>query len=135
MSDLRAGLSPVFLIALDAVLEEMAKSGHPMKLCQGLRTAEQQHARYLQGRDPAHPGKLVTNCDGYAVKSNHQPHVDGFGHAADCCFLGPDPFGAAQPWAAFGTLAESQGLRWGGRFRLVDLDHVEMQDLPLPAHA
>lgn len=126
MVDLRAGLAPAFLTKLDIVLDRMAKVGHPMKICQGLRTAEYQHELYLRGRDPQHPGKPVTNCDGYQQKSNHQVHTDGFGHAADCCFLGPDPFGPTQPWATFGAIAESQGLVWGGRFKLVDLDHVEM---------
>lgn len=126
MSDLRIGLSPVLLVKLDIVLDRMAKVGHPMKICQGLRTAEYQHELYLKGRDATHPGKPVTNCDGFKVKSNHQAKASGLGEAADCCFIGTDPFGAHQPWATFGAIAEAQGLVWGGRFKLVDLDHVEL---------
>jgi len=126
MSDLRAGLHPELLKRIDTVLDRMAKCGHPMKICQGVRTAEYQHELFMKGRDPLHPAKPVTNCDGFKVKSNHQTKEDGFGHAADICFQGNDPFGQSQPWATFGAVSESQGLTWGGRFKLVDLDHVEL---------
>ncbi len=92
----------------------------PMFVVCGVRTAEEQHARFLQV-------PKVTNCDGYKVKSNHQLHADGYGHAVDFAFLGPDPFGAHQDWHGFGILVESLGLTWGGRFHSpIDLDHAEL---------
>jgi hypothetical protein len=132
--DLRVGLAPALLVKLDALMARMAAVGHPMKICQGLRTAEYQHSLYLYGHD-GNPGKIRTNCDGYVVKSNHQAAGDGLGHAVDLCFLGNDPFGPTQPWATFGAIAQAEGLRWGGTYKIVDLDHVEMPYLPLPAHA
>ena len=34
------------------------------------------------------PGPVVTNADGEHLRSNHQVRdVDGYGHAADCCFV------------------------------------------------
>lgn len=124
--DYFAGLNPILVSKIQVVLEQMATAGHPMKPCQGLRTADSQHALWLQGRDPQHPGRIVTNCDGVIRKSRHQTGLDGFGHAIDCCFQGPDPFGIKHPWAAYGQLVKAQGLTWGGDFGLVDLDHAEL---------
>lgn len=122
MADLFVGLHPELVARIKQLFARMEAVKHPMKVCQGFRTAEQQHALYLIGRDPvAHPGKPITNCDGYKILSNHQS-----GRAADCCFQGPDPFGPHQPYATYGAVAESLGLKWGGHFALVDLDHVEL---------
>ncbi len=126
MTDFFLGLNPVLITKVKVILGQMAAAGHPMRPCQGVRTAEYQHNLYLQGRDSAHPGRIVTNCDGYKVKSRHQAAQDGLGRAIDCCFEGLDPFGIKQPWRAYGAFVEAQGLTWGGRFKLVDLDHAEL---------
>ena len=102
----------------------------PMFVVEGLRTAERQHALYLIGRDPRYPGKIVTDKDGYILKSAHQAHTDGLGYAVDCAFTGSDPFAPTHDWKRFGTAVEAAGLIWGGRFpRLVDLDHAELIDV------
>lgn len=49
----------------------------------GTRTTKEQQALYAQGRTTK--GSIVTEKDGIKKKSNHQPHVDGFGHAFDFC--------------------------------------------------
>jgi peptidoglycan L-alanyl-D-glutamate endopeptidase CwlK len=52
----------------------------------GVRTTEQQQALYNKGRtkESKEKGeKVVTNCDGIKNKSNHQPKIDGYGHAVD----------------------------------------------------
>lgn len=126
MIDFYSGLHPDLVTRIKAVLLQMARESHPMKPCQGVRTAEYQHKLWLQGRDPRFPGPIITNCDGHTSRSAHQPAKDGLGTAIDCCFEGPDPFGNSHPWARFGALAEEQGLVWGGRFKMKDLDHVEL---------
>ena len=115
------GLHPDLFTKLTAVLVEMATLGHPMRVCQGVRTAEYQHDLWLQGRVPSHPGPIVTQCDGFLKKSNHQS-----GRAVDCCFEGNDPFGEHQPWAAYGKAAKAQGLQWGGDFTHPDRPHIEL---------
>ena len=128
MTDVRLGVHPYLLTAIDRVLAAMTAFGCPMRICQGVRTVDQQHALWRQGRDL--PGHIVTNADGVTVRSNHQVHPDGLGHAVDCCFRLGDPFGEHQPWAAYGALVEAAGLRWGGRFVLTggtrDRPHAEL---------
>lgn len=84
-----------------------------MRVCQGVRTTQQQKTLYSQGRGGS-PGPVVTQADGVRVKSNHQAQNDGFGHAVDCCFVGPSPFAETHPWASYGANVEAQGLIWGG---------------------
>lgn len=62
-------------------------SPHDFMIVQGLRTAEYQNNLYQQGRTK--PGKIVTNCDGYKSKSNHQAKSDGYGHAIDFAIYDP----------------------------------------------
>lgn len=119
------GVHPELVKKITTILSKL-----PMFVVQGLRTAEAQHLLWLQGRDPKHPGRIVTNCDGYKIKSNHQAKADGFGHAVDLAFIPtktyPDPFDQRHPWRDYGALGESMGLVWGGRFKLRDLDHLEL---------
>jgi hypothetical protein len=126
MADKRDQLHPDLLAKLDKVMAAMSAIGFPMKIVQGVRTTEQQQALYAQGRTA--PGKIVTNCDGVKNKSNHQVKEDGFGHAADCAFEGPEPFGDKLPWGAYGNCAVAVGLTWGGNWKppLIDRPHVEL---------
>lgn len=118
-------LHPTLVVKVNRVLAAMAALGYPMKIIAGVRTAEEQAKLYAKGRTL--PGSKVTNCDGVKVKSNHQPAADGYGHAVDCAFAGPDPFGEKLPWGLYGYLVEFEGLKWGGRFTtLVDRPHAEM---------
>lgn len=126
-------LHPELVTRLNVVLTSMRAQGLPMQPYQGLRTAEQQHMLWLEGRDGKTLERIVTNCDGYKNKSNHQGRPpDGKGWAVDCLFEGSDPFLEHDPhatvkWATYGHLGESLGLVWGGRFSSpVDLDHLEL---------
>ncbi len=126
--DILAGLHPELIRRITLVLADMAAEGHPMRVCQGLRTTAQQQALYAQGRTA--PGRIVTNADGVVHKSNHQAAADGFGHAVDCCFL-TDPFGETQPWSRYGLHVEARGLHWGGgpdfaARHLLDRPHAEL---------
>ena len=79
------------------------------------RTAEEQHALYLQG---------VTQKDGYKNKSNHQTHVDGFGYAVDLTPFINGQFdvnneAAQYPIAVAMSLASKQlaiPITWGGNW-------------------
>lgn len=101
-----------------------------------LRTAEEQHALWLKGRDASgkvvDQSKVVTNCDGYKKLSNHQS-----GNAFDLTFANEQgkPYWPADPvrWFGLGQIAESCGLGWGGRFQPLDKnglgwdpDHFEL---------
>jgi len=109
-----------------------------MFVVEGLRTAVRQNFHFNKGRTsigpnprPGHPfGDTVTDCDGYRVKSNHQAHEDGLGHAVDLAFTPTadqsDPFAPTWPWDRFGERAVALGLKWGGHFPKKDLDHVEL---------
>lgn len=106
----------------------------PMFVVMGVRTPEQQAALYAQGRTA--PGHLVTDKDGVIRRSNHEPALDGLGHAVDCAFLGPDPFAATHDWLAYGLLGEAAGLIWGGRWHtLVDRPHLELPGVAHPVQS
>lgn len=126
------GLHPDLLTRITQVLQAMSRQGHPMRICQGVRTAVYQHSLWQQGRET--PGHIVTNCDGYVLKSNHQAAADGYGHAVDCCFEGADPWAVKAPslWMIYGREVEKAGLTWGGskafiaKAHFVDSDHAEL---------
>ena len=89
----------------------------------------QQVALYAQGRTL--PGLVVTKRDGVTVRSNHQPHVDGYGHAVDCAFLvdGVPSWAPSCPWAVYGAMVRHEGLVWGGGWTgFIDLPHAELPD-------
>jgi peptidoglycan L-alanyl-D-glutamate endopeptidase CwlK len=93
--------------------------GYEMVLLEGYRSPERQ--AMLQRLGPH-----VTNAA--AFQSYHQ-----YGLAADCAFLrdGRVVISERDPWAQrgyqlYGQLAERWGLRWGGRWQMLDLGHVEL---------
>lgn len=93
--------------------------GYEMVLLEGYRSPERQ--AMLQGLGPH-----VTNAA--AFQSFHQ-----YGLAADCAFLrdGRVVISEKDAWAQrgytlYGELAERFGLRWGGRWQMLDLGHVEL---------
>jgi peptidoglycan L-alanyl-D-glutamate endopeptidase CwlK len=119
------GIYPQLVAILEDVFAELAAAGTPMFVVVGLRTVADQQADYAKGRTA--PGPIVTMCDGVRHPSPHQVKADGFGHAVDSAFIGPDPFALTHPWEAYGEALEARGLTWGGRFsHPVDLDHAEL---------
>ena len=134
-----AGVHPVLIAAIDRHFGTMAASGAPMMVVKGVRTAVEQAEVYKIGRDkdhigpnvrPGHPfGDPVTMRDGVKVKSDHQVHCDGLGHAVDCAFRTSTPYVEPKPgaWEQFGTLFEADGFTWGGRWTHPhDAPHVEI---------
>ncbi len=134
-TDILAGVHPTLCLLISKVLDAMAAAGHPMRVTQGLRTVEDQQRLYSQGRTS--PGMIVTNADGIIHKSAHQARSDGWGHAVDCCFLGPDPFLDKDPnrdvrWNLYGSLVTAVGLKWGGNWaKFIDKPHAELDETPI----
>lgn len=128
---------PDLTAKIGKIIGAMNSLGFPMRVVQGVRSAEYQHALWLKGRNAAgqvvDAKSIVTNCDGYSLKSNHQIKADGFGHAIDCSFI-DDPVTprdetwlASMPWKVYGEAGKALGLKWGGDFTSpVDLGHLEM---------
>ena len=114
-------LDPAFAQRLLTVFRIMKEHhGYDMAILEGYRSPERQNALALAG--PA-----VTNAR--AFQSYHQ-----FGLAADCAFLrdGKLLISEKDPWAMrgyqlYGEVAEAAGLRWGGRWTMTDLGHVELR--------
>jgi peptidoglycan L-alanyl-D-glutamate endopeptidase CwlK len=97
----------------------MAVQGYQMALIEGYRSPERQAVL-------ASYGPHVTRAGAY--QSYHQ-----YGLAADSAFYrnGKIVISEKDPWAMegywlFGEYAESAGLVWGGRWKMMDFGHVEM---------
>jgi peptidoglycan L-alanyl-D-glutamate endopeptidase CwlK len=94
--------------------------GYDMAILEGYRSPQRQDMLAAMG-----PG--VTNAA--AFQSWHQ-----YGLAADCAFVrdGRIVISAQDPWAMrgyqlYGEVAESMGLTWGGRWKMMDLGHTELR--------
>ncbi|NTX27090.1 M15 family metallopeptidase [Burkholderia pyrrocinia] len=112
-------LDPDFRTRLLLVYKIMHEQhGYEMALLEGYRSPERQNRL-------AQMGGNVTNAA--AFQSYHQ-----FGLAADNAFLrdGKLVISEKDPWAMrgyqlYGQVAEQVGLTWGGRWKMMDLGHVE----------
>jgi len=96
------------------------KHGYDMAILEGYRSPERQNKL-------AAMGSSVTNAA--AFQSWHQ-----YGLAADCAFLrnGKIVISEKDPWAMrgyelYGEVAESVGLTWGGRWKMMDFGHTELR--------
>lgn len=96
------------------------KHGYEMVLLEGYRSPERQQKL-------AAMGPSVTNAA--AFQSWHQ-----YGLAADSAFIrhGRIVISERDPWAMrgyelYGEVAESVGLTWGGRWKMMDLGHTELR--------
>ena len=105
------------LLALKIMKE---KYGYEMALLEGYRSPARQDAL-------ARMGSAVTNAR--AFQSWHQ-----YGLAADCAFWrdGKLVISEKDPWAMrgyqlYGEVAESLGLTWGGRWKMMDFGHTELR--------
>ena len=94
--------------------------GYDMALLEGYRSPARQDA--LAALGPA-----VSNARAY--QSWHQ-----YGLAADCAFVrdGRVVISEKDPWAMrgyrlYGEVAESVGLTWGGRWKMMDFGHTELR--------
>jgi len=94
--------------------------GYDMALLEGYRSPARQD-------ELASAGGHVTNAR--AFQSWHQ-----YGLAADCAFLrdGKLVITEKDPWAMrgyelYGQVAESLGMTWGGRWKMMDFGHIELR--------
>jgi peptidoglycan L-alanyl-D-glutamate endopeptidase CwlK len=114
-------LDPEFARRLLLVFKIMKEvHGYDMAILEGYRSPERQNAL-------AAAGSSVTNAR--AFQSYHQ-----FGLAADCAFLrdGKLVISEKDPWTMrgyrlYGEVAEAAGLRWGGRWTMMDFGHAELR--------
>ena len=96
------------------------KHGYEMALLEGYRSPDRQNML-------AALGPSVSNAR--AFQSWHQ-----YGLAADCAFLrnGKLIISEKDPWAMrgyqlYGEVAESVGMTWGGRWKMMDFGHTELR--------
>lgn len=105
-------------------------------ISRGLSTPDEQFELFKQGRVKTHsgwivndPGKIITNCDGYGLKSPHQygravdffAYIDGRANYEDG--------NIALIATCFMEAADNEGLEydWGGNFRSIsDGAHFEL---------
>lgn len=114
-------MDPVFTQTLLKIFKVMKeKHGYDMAILEGYRSPERQNKL-------AAMGSSVTNAA--AFQSWHQ-----YGLAADCAFLrnGKIVITEKDPWAMrgyqlYGEVAESFGLTWGGRWKMMDFGHTELR--------
>ncbi len=114
-------MDPVFSQKLLMVFKIMKeKHGYDMAILEGYRSPERQNKLAAMGSG-------VTNAA--AFQSWHQ-----YGLAADCAFLrhGKIVITEKDPWAMrgyelYGEVAESVGLTWGGRWKMMDFGHTELR--------
>ncbi len=66
---------------VDVIKKAIVNSPYDFLITYGVRTAAEQNKLYQQGRTI--PGIIITRCDGYINKSNHQKKKDGYGYAVD----------------------------------------------------
>ena len=111
--------------------ELLSCSPYDLVITSGARTAEQQNELYQQGRTKK--GQVVTNCDGYKVKSNHQLHSDGYGYAFDIAVIVDgkiswDPKYYKEVANSSRDLMKKYNVEWGGDWKsLKDYPHFELK--------
>lgn len=115
---------------LQKFFHELIKiSPYDFSITQGVRTTEEQNKLYQQGRTA--PGKIVTNCDGYKSKSNHQVKPDGFGYAGDIAVLMNNKVTWEERYykeiaMTARILMQKYNVEWGGDWKnFKDLPHFE----------
>ena len=106
------------LLTVFGIMKE--RHGYEMAILEGYRSPARQDALAALG-----PG--VTNARSW--QSWHQ-----YGLAADCAFVrdGKLVISEKDPWAMrgyqlYGQVAESVGLTWGGRWKMMDFGHTELR--------
>ncbi len=110
-------------------MELIKISPHDFSITQGIRTTAEQNKLYQQGRTT--PGKIVTNCDGYKLKSNHQTKSDGLGHAGDIAVLVNNKITWSERYykevaMSARILMQKYNIEWGGDWKnFKDLPHFE----------
>lgn len=112
-------LLPLVQRKANAVVTEMARLGHPVRINEGFRSFERQDALYRQGRfGDTRP--IVTNAR--AGESMHN-----YGVAVDFVFIKEGYNASEMLWQKLGQVGKAQGFEWGGDWKnFVDRPHFEL---------
>lgn len=111
-------LTPLVQQKADAIVAEMARLGHAVRIVEGYRSFERQTQLYNQGRTTA--GAIVTNAR--AGESYHN-----YGVAVDFVFRKEGYNATDSLWALLGKVGKMQGFAWGGDWQgFVDKPHFEL---------
>ena len=109
-------------------MELIKISPYDFSITQGIRTTAEQNKLYQHRTTP---GKIVTNCDGYKLKSSHQTKSDGLGHAGDIAVLVNNKITWSERYykevaMAARILMQKYNIEWGGDWKnFKDLPHFE----------
>lgn len=118
-------LAPKFREALERTVADMKALGHKPRIFETLRTKERQDFLYGFGRQYDDGRGTVTNS------FSHTRTYHGYGLAADIVENDATPWNAKPSfWNDLGRCAEKHGLAWGGRWKFVDLPHVQWGNAP-----
>lgn len=102
-----------------AIIAEMERLGHAVRIVEGFRTLEKQTQLYNQGRTT--PGSIVTNAK--AGESFHN-----YGVAVDFVFRKEGYNATQKQWEMLGRVGKAQGFEWGGDWKqFVDRPHFELR--------
>lgn len=113
-------LAPKFREAIERVLVDMRDLGHGVRVFETLRTDARQAYLYGFGRDYDDGRGPVTKV----------PSARGgwhfYGLAADIVEDDASPWKAPNAfWQDLGRCGERHGLTWGGRWKMLDLPHLQ----------
>lgn len=113
-------LAPKFRRAVEAICADMTAAGWCCRVFEANRTDDRQRYLYGFGREYDDGRGPVTK----AKDTSRSWH--GYGLAVDVVEDDATPWIAPQAfWQALGAAAERHGCTWGGRWKLVDLPHIQ----------
>jgi peptidoglycan L-alanyl-D-glutamate endopeptidase CwlK len=112
-------LLPLVQERANAVIAEMKRRGHAVRIVEGYRTLERQTELYNQGRTTR--GAIVTNAK--AGESLHN-----YGVAVDFVFRREGYNASEYLWQLLGKVGKDQGFEWGGDWQgFIDRPHFELK--------
>jgi hypothetical protein len=112
-------MQPLVQRKAEAVLAEMKRLGHEVRIVQGYRSIAEQNRLYAQGRN-GNPGAIVTNAQGGYSFHN-------YGVAVDFIFRREGYNASKSLWQLLGKVGKAQGFEWGGDWKgFVDRPHFEL---------
>lgn len=114
-------LQPSIQPLASRLLELAAERGVPARIVQGVRSIDEQNVLYTSGAGVTKaPGGLSYHNYGLAFDVVPDDYVSL-----------PDWNPKGDKWAVLGSIGESLGLAWGGRWSKPDLPHFELNAVPV----
>ncbi|MDQ3158781.1 MAG: M15 family metallopeptidase [bacterium] len=111
-------LQPLLLRKSQELIQKCAGQGLEIVITEGFRSMARQNELYAQGRTK--PGNIVTNARGGESLHN-------YGVAFDICFVVNGKRTYTGDWNKVGSIGESIGLEWGGRWKsFIDRPHFQI---------